>query len=253
MPQVRSKTVQSVDRAVALLRTLAETERELSLAEVAQSCGLERPTAWRLLWTLETNGLVEKGESGHYRLVHGWHALSADQMGQSLVRLARPVLSDLAHRLEVTASLALVRHFTMEYLDQVDGPEFASPAWQGNLFLHASSPGKAVLAALPDAEWRAMVGPTLTALTDTTITDLDALAGELAIVRERGYACSRGEDVSYSNGASAAILVRARPVAALNLWGPDRRVPESRLDELGEAAVCGAAAIQTLMGRPTIT
>ena len=119
---VRSKTVQSVDRAVALLRAIADTDADQSLADLALRCGLERPTAWRLLWTLESNGLVEKVEPSHYRLATGWQGLSRRHAEDSLARLAHPVLEQLALEHHVTASLVLVRRFGLEYVDQVGQP-----------------------------------------------------------------------------------------------------------------------------------
>ncbi len=249
MPATRSKTVQSVDRAVALLRAIGDADSDLTLADLALRCGIERPTAWRLLWTLESNGLVEKVEPAHYRLSISWQGLSQRHAVDSLVRLAHPVLEELAREHEVTASLVHVEGLGLKYVDHVDSALFNSPRWQGTLSLHASSPGKAVLAALPDVEWRAMVGGTgtLETLTDTTITDPAALAAELAGVREQGYAVCRGEDVTYSNGSSAAVVVNGRPVAAVDLWGPDRRVLDSRLDELGTAAAAAAARVTGLL------
>ena len=158
MATSRSKTVQSVDRAIGLLRAVADADGQPSLGGSALRCGLERPTAWRLLWTLEVNGLVEKVEPSRYRLSAGWIGLSQHHAVDSLVRLARPVLTELAASHRVTASLVHVRPLGLEYVDQVDGPLFTSPKWDGALSPHASSPGKAVLAALPEAEWRAMAG-----------------------------------------------------------------------------------------------
>lgn len=244
MVSPRSKTVQSVDRAAALLRALAESGTSLSLAELAARCGLERPTAWRLLLTLDANGLVDKVEPTHYRLSLGWHGLTHPHAVDALVRRARPTLELLAAQLGVTASLVLVRRLHLEYVDQVDGPAFTSPRWDGPLSLHGSSPGKAVLAALPDAEWQAMVHGSLEPLTDSTLTEPPAFANEIATVRAQGYAVCRGEDVSYSNGASAAIVSNGRPIAAIDLWGPDRRVDESRLHDLGVAAATHASQLQ---------
>ena len=72
------------------------------------------------------------------------------------------------------------------YIDQVDSDRFSSPNWEGRaVSLYASSPGKAILATLTDAEVQGMVGPTLERLTDTTITDFDELTAELQTVRDR--------------------------------------------------------------------
>lgn len=249
MSTARSKTVQSVDRAVMLLRTLTEADRSMTVAELAERCDLERPTAWRLLWTLESNGLIEKVEAGNaYRVSIGWLYQSPRLTLDALVRTARPVLSHLATQQRVTASLVQVQRFTIEYVDQVDGDLFTSPRWEGQaLSLHASSPGKAVLASLPEPEWRGMVGPSLSKLTPTTITAMRAFKRELNDVRDRGYATCRGEDVTYSNGASAVITVGGHTIGAVDLWGPDRVVPIERLEDLGQAAAGGAQRIATLL------
>ena len=156
----------------------------------------------------------------------------------SLARVARPLLAEAARGMGVTASLAYVERFGVVYIDQVDSRHFASPHWLGRpLSLHGSSPGKAILASLPPAEALGMTGPTLERLTDTTITDPKELANELESIRVQGYAVSRGEDVTYSNGASAVVLASGRPFAAIDLWGPERLVPLARLPELGKAAV----------------
>jgi len=248
MASVRSKTVQSVDRAISLLRTLAEAGEELSVGELAARCRLERPTAWRLLWTLESNGLIQKTESAHaYKITRGWLTLPPLQTVDSLVRVSRPVLRELASEQHVTASLVYLQRLTLEYVDQVDGDLFTSPRWESQaLSPHASSPGKAVLAALPETEWRGMVGPTLVRLTPTTITSMSALEEALRTVRAQGYATCEGEDVTYSNGASAAIRASGQVIGAVDLWGPDRMVPSARLDELGRAAVAGARRIEGL-------
>ena len=92
-----------------------------------------------------------------------------------------------------------------------------------------------------------MLGPTLQRLTDTTITDLVEFAAELDSVRVLGYAVSRGEDVTYSNGASAVATSNGRPFAAIDLWGPERMVPTARLAELGEAAAAAALELRRLL------
>lgn len=247
--------MQSVDRAVSLLRALAKAGTPLSLAALATECHLERPTAWRLLWTLQTHGLVERvGTANGYRLAFGALELSSVQAVDSLARIARPLLSSLAAEHEVTASLAYVERFGLTYIDQVDGPRFASPNWVGRaLSLHGSSPGKAVLAALPPGEAQGMIGPVLERLTDETITDLDDLRSELDEVRRQGYAISRGEDVTYSNGASAVVVTNGRPFAAIDLWGPERIVATSALPALGAAAAAAAPRLGRLLGLDLIT
>jgi DNA-binding IclR family transcriptional regulator len=245
-----AQSVQAVDRAVMLLRELAGAGRPLRLAELASRCELKRPTAWRLLATLERHGLVERQPSGNaYGIASGALPYLRPPLVDSLARRARPVLRRIAQASGVTASLAYVDRFAIVYIDQIDSSCFTSPNWvDAEIALHASSPGKAVMAALPAAEWRGMLPPTLDRLTDTTITDVDHLAAELEATRRRGYATCEGEDVTFSNGVSAVVVdAFERPIAAVNLWGADRLVPTSRFAELGLAAMTAAAEISSSM------
>src|SRR5436853_7745767 len=58
-----SSRVQSVDRAVMLLRAISASAQPLTAWELARACGINRSTAWRLLQTLEHHGLTERDEA----------------------------------------------------------------------------------------------------------------------------------------------------------------------------------------------
>ena len=68
--EARTGRVQSVDRAAGLLRAVAAAAPSgAHVAGLAEQCGLNRATAWRLLATLEDNGLVERDPgTGRYVL-----------------------------------------------------------------------------------------------------------------------------------------------------------------------------------------
>ena len=53
-------TIQSVERAAAILRLLAGGSRRLRLGDLAQTLGLAKPTAHGLLRTLQQEGFVEQ-------------------------------------------------------------------------------------------------------------------------------------------------------------------------------------------------
>jgi DNA-binding IclR family transcriptional regulator len=126
-----------------------------------------------------------------------------------------------------------------------------APNWLGHAVpLHATSTGKAFLAALPAGELEALLprGP-LERFTDTTITAAGALRAELARVREQGYAISRGELEAALWGVSAAARDAAgRPGAVVSVWGADARVRD-RVDELGARAAAAARELEALLTR----
>ena len=62
-------TIQSVERAAAILRLLAGGSRRLRLGDLAQTLGLAKPTAHGLLRTLQQEGFVEQDPAtGEYQL-----------------------------------------------------------------------------------------------------------------------------------------------------------------------------------------
>ena len=60
---------QAVARAIALLKSFSDTQPEWGLSELAQTTGLNKTTAFRLLAALEAEGLIMRNPlSGGYRL-----------------------------------------------------------------------------------------------------------------------------------------------------------------------------------------
>src|SRR5256885_17168379 len=56
----RRSSIQSLDRATAILKALASGPRRLGVSELADRLGLARPTVHGLLQTLQSHGFVEQ-------------------------------------------------------------------------------------------------------------------------------------------------------------------------------------------------
>jgi len=242
----RSGRVQSVDRAAALLRAVARAApRGASAATLAQDCRLNRATAWRLLATLEDNGLVEREvDGGRYVLGLGVSRL-ADAVGvDGLVRRAHPVLERLSLECGETADLAVVRPTGLTYVDEVAPPSVMAANWLGRTVpLHATSSGKAWLAWLPAVEAAALLTPPLASYTETTVTDVATLHAELTAIRARGFGTCSGEFEEQLYGVSAPVLDGGRPIAVVSIWGPRDRITEDRFAALGALAMAAAAEL----------
>lgn len=238
--------MQSVDRALDLLAAVAASEIAPTVAELAERCGINRSTAWRLLATLEAHGMVERASaSSGFRVGYGAVRLGAAADEASVVRRVRPVLEQLSEASGETVSLALVGAASLRYVDHVSVIAGTFTPWtEERVSLHSTSSGKIFLAWLSDAERAGALPPTLERFTENTITDRAELEVELAEARRQGYARCQGEDAALTNGVSSAVLdARRRPIAVVNVWGPERRMPTERLDELGPLAVAAAAAV----------
>jgi DNA-binding IclR family transcriptional regulator len=238
--------VQSVQRAAALLEAIADSPEPRTAPELAERCRLNRSTAWRILATLEEEGLVDRDPVTNRYSVGAAVARLAAAASDSLPRLARPHLEELSRDTGETVSLALPRRLQLVYVDQVQAPHVMAADWLGRAVpLHATSTGKALLAFLPPAELEAALSQPLPRFTDRTITDPGRLREELERVRRRGYAVSRGELETALWGASAPIRDRAgRGIAVVSVWGAEARLKaKGRLDELGRAAAATADAV----------
>jgi len=244
-----SVRIQSVDRAVDLLLAVAAASPAAATAPaLARACGLNRATAWRLLKTLQGRGLVAVDEStGRYSI-----GLTAMELGSAagpdaLIAAARPVLERICEQTGETASLAVPGMGGLTYVDEVTPTAVLTASWLGrSVPLHATSTGKALLAFLPAEQVRRVLAGALPQFTDTTITEPDALAAELAATRARGYGVCAGELESSLYGVSAPVLDRNRhPLAVLSIWGPQDRVKQEKFAELGVVAIRAAAEISS--------
>jgi DNA-binding IclR family transcriptional regulator len=246
---VNGGRVQSVQRAARLLEAIAESAEPLTAPELAARCGLNRSTAWRILATLEEEGLAHR-DPGTNRYAIGYEITRlAGASDESLVRLASPHLAELSRRTGETASLAVRRQLQLVYVDQVQAPHVMAADWLGRAVpLHATSTGKALLAWLPGDELDSLLSQPLERFTRSTISDPALLRRELDRVRRRGYAVSSGELEDALWGASAAVVdARERPIAVVSVWGAEGRVRALGLAELGEATAATAAALAAVL------
>jgi DNA-binding IclR family transcriptional regulator len=240
---VNAGGVQSVQRAAALLEAIAGSVEPRTAPELAELCGLNRSTAWRILATLEEEGLVER-EANRYSIGRAVARLAAAAT-DALPRAAHPHLEELSRATGETVSLAVPRRLQLVYVDQVQAPHVMAADWLGRAVpLHATSTGKALLATLPPEELDAALTQSLPQFTDRTITDPAELRAELERTRRRGYAVSRGELETGLWGASAPVLDRAgRALAVVSVWGAEARLKPKGLDELGRQAAATGAAV----------
>jgi len=244
------RTIQSVDRAAALLKAVANSRQPVTVVELAAQCGLNRSTAWRLLATLAAQGLVDRDPvTQRYSVGYAIFQLAAAGDHDAFVRRAHPVLEQLAGETGETVSLAVTKSFSLVYVHQVDAPTIMSPNWLGReVALHATSSGKAFLAWLPKEERDVLLARGLERFTDTTVTDREQLEEELVAARRDGFSVCAGELEETLYGASAPVLNdRERPIAIVSVWGPNHRVPAERLPAIGLRARTAAAEIEALL------
>lgn len=102
-----TETSQTLDRGVRVLKLLADSERGLTVSELATRLGVNRTVVYRLLATLEQHGLVRRDPGGRARVGLGVLRL-AHRVHPLLREAALPALRELADDLGATAHLTIV-------------------------------------------------------------------------------------------------------------------------------------------------
>lgn len=250
---VAIRGTQSVARAVALLKAFSDVAPERALADLARAAGLHRATAHRLLSALEREGMVARDASGErYRLGPEAIALGGRAARATDLRTAsRDELRALADASGETATLEVPVRGDMLIVDEVAGRSLisASASIGTSWPAHATSTGKAILATLPESEWRGMVGRKPARCTDRTIVAAGPLKRELARVGRRGWAVASEElERGYVAVGAPVFGQGGRAVAAISVGGPRARFGARRVATLGPLVRDAAGRISASLG-----
>jgi IclR family transcriptional regulator, pca regulon regulatory protein len=183
--------VESLARGLDVLRCFDEHHRAMALAEVATATGLARPTARRLLLTLEELGYVRFAD-GAYELTPKVITLGTAYVASlGLWEVARPHLEALVRQTGESSSMAQLDGSDIVYVARVAVPKIVSLAVQIGTRFPAlpTSLGKVQLAALtPDELERVLAEPTRSGLTPRWRPDAAERDAVLREVRARGWA-----------------------------------------------------------------
>lgn len=245
--------VQSVERAFRLLETLVR-HTEMSLGQLAESVGVHKSTAYRLLHTLMQLGYVEQdGDQGNYRV--GIRMVEMGGMATHswpLHRAAETVMDRLASELGEAVNLAVEDDLDMVYVATVDA--YSMLRMQLNIGrrapVHCTAVGKVMLAYRPEMVRRLKTEhPRLDALTPFTITEWSQLEEELSRIRQQGFAVDNEEQEIGARCVAAPIADhRHRIVAALGISAPTARLSLERAQDVGPVIIQAARRVSERLG-----
>ena len=233
-PAAGGSPVGAVDRAVDVLLLFGRSlQPSLGVTEIAHELGMPKSGVHRVLSTLRRRRLVTYDPSSRkYALGQAAIALSQSYITRLDVQaMGADTLVELMRRTGETATLAVRRHGSVIYRAQsVPDRELKlevrltkpSP-------IHVGASGKAFLAFLPDEETEDFLTRAadneLAALTPNTVTDVDELRAELAVIRTVGFATSFGERIEGVASVAAPVFdYDGYPVAVLAVAGPSARL-----------------------------
>jgi DNA-binding IclR family transcriptional regulator len=245
--------VQVLDRALAALDALAERP-ESSLVELCSALRLHKSTVHRLLMVLEQHRLVDKSpETGRYRLGLKLFELGSKAIAAlDLRERSQPYLTRLQRETQETVNIAILDQGEVLYVAKIEPQKnLRMSARVGHRYpSYSTALGKAILAALPEAEVETIIRrSSLKARTPKTITTAAALKTELREVRACGYAIDDEENEEGARCVGAAVWDHmGRPVASISVSAPAVRMDEAKMEAAAAAVLRAASDLSRELG-----
>ncbi|GAA5196707.1 IclR family transcriptional regulator [Microbacterium jejuense] len=253
IPDARPQ-VPAADHTLRILSFLARQRGPVPARTIASALELPRSTVYHLLATLQQHQfVVHLPEDRRWGLgIAAFELAGGYSRQEPLARLGRPVLADLADRTGESAHLAVMHGRDVLYIVEERAPRRPALVTDVGVRLpaHLTATGRAMLAALPREQVRALF-PDAAAFADRTgrgprrpgeLRDL------LREVRTRGFAREDGEVTLGMRSVGVAVRDHAGwPAAAIALtWPAD---DDAGADELAARAEAAAAELERRIGR----
>lgn len=233
--------VPAAENTLRVLKLLASRRGPVAASTIASALELPRSTVYHLLGVMEDQGFVlHLHEERKYGLgISAFELSSAYARQEPLSRLGRPLLAGLVDKIGESAHLAVLHGRDVLYIVEERAKNRPSLVTDVGVRLpaHLTASGRAILAALPKSQVRALF-PNAAAFTSrhetgSPISKYSALQAHLEGVRQRGYATENGEVTpDFSSVAVAVHDHLGWPAAAVAVTFLSGRIPTEQWPEL---------------------
>jgi IclR family acetate operon transcriptional repressor len=246
MPGEREPAARAIDMLIWLADHTADT---WGVRQVARELNTSPSTIYRIFQIFESRDLVTKNEDGKYTPgLELFRICQVFSQRLSPVKIAQPHLERLAAACGETVLLAAygARRGQMIVIDIIDAPHplrwvVHRDQWNA---IHSGATGLAILAFLPEEERQALYQKDLERFTERTIVTAAGLEAEVARIRARGYAYSRGQRSKGAVGFGAPLFDAAGDVFGdVCITIPEGRFDPAQEPKLGRLLVAAAADI----------
>jgi beta-ketoadipate pathway transcriptional regulators, PcaR/PcaU/PobR family len=224
-------------KGLLAIETFTADKPRQSIAEVSSASGLDRATARRCLLTLSHLGYADY-DGKYFTLTPRVLRLGTACLAtMPLPHVVQPHLDELSDALQESSSVSILDGPDIVYVARASQRKVMSVSLMPGSRLPAfcTSMGRVMLAALPEHEAMSVLRASpLVARTRHTITDPEAVMGELAIIRKQGYSLLDQEvELGLRSIAVPVLNARGATIASLNIG-----VPATQPDVFDLAPLC---------------
>jgi IclR family transcriptional regulator, acetate operon repressor len=229
--------IQSIQRAVAILRSFTEAEPELGVTELSRRLHLHKSTVSRILSTLQAEGLVgQNPQTGKYRLGVGLVSLAGVALGRLDVRgAAQPFLNRLVEVTQETVNVTILDGRDCVNIERAASPQsIRYVGWIGRRTpLHCTASGKVLLAYMPAEQRQLLLLLPLPQYTAKTVTDLATLEQQLRQIKQNGHAVVHEEfEEGFSAVAAPVREMSGQIIATISVSGPTFRLDSDQMAQI---------------------
>jgi IclR family transcriptional regulator, acetate operon repressor len=238
------------ERVLDVLEALSALGPRAKLTEIAERCGLPKPTVHRILALLNERGYASQGGDGVYGPGLKLLALAGQlQDNLAINDLALPAMREIQDEFPETVHFGVLEGTHAVYVAKLDGrrPYRLTSRVGMELSLHCTSIGKAILSAVDPGQRDALLRPPLAARTERTITNRTALLKEIQAIARRGYAIDDEENERDVRCVAAPVVGSRGLYGALSISAPAFAMPMTTAHMLGPVVIGAAGALSTLL------
>ncbi len=253
--QTRTSGILVLHKALDILETIRGSRSGITLADLARVLSIPKPTAYRILATLEARGYLARNQKSGYQMTRKFFELQYKESDeQRLTQAALPVMERLVDSCRETVNLGILDAGEVVVIGTIESPQAIRMSSKvGNRrYLHATALGKVLLSGLADQEALRLIRiKKLPRLTPNTMVTQQAVLSEIRNVRKQGYAIDNEENEPGGRCLGAPILGPGeRVVAALSISAPLFRMEMSRVRTLTQDLTESCQAITKAMAFP---
>ena len=231
--------VPAAEQALRILQLLASRKSATPAAMIASLLDLPRSTVYQLLKVMQEQGFVAHypADKAYGLGLAAFELSSAYTRQEPLARLGAPLLASLVDQTGQSAHLAMLHGADVLYIveERAKGRPTLVTDVGVRLPSHLTASGRAILAALPKAQARALY-PNAQAFIQRGpggMSSYAQLRRELDATRLRGYAVERGDVSADFDSLGVEVLdANGWPAAAVAVTFLAGSVPESQWPEL---------------------
>ena len=228
--------VQSVDKALLILRLLANKGREMKLTEISEELDINKSTLHGIISTLKHHGFIDQdGKTQKYRL--GLYLIELGEIAAKsldIINITSPIIEQVSHKLHETVHIASLDNYEVVYVNKRESNQsmriFTSIGSRNPAY--CTGVGKAIMAFQEEERINELIPEKLEKFTPNTINDRQEFINGLKRIKENGYAFDNEEfSVGLTCVAAPIFDSTGKAKYAISVSGPTVRMTEEKVQE----------------------